>query len=251
MLLLTLLYKFSFAFQHLFSAVRAKGGHSDHPTVRQASGAIRTLAANAFLRRGFSSHCNVEEEVQAVSSPDFPSLHPTTQVQVVIETSAQVIDEEDLITADVASLPTVVERLAQHETLAYVCGALLRRLGCEACREKMTSADPPRSTGFTGLMTFTSATMIAPTEMTVKAFGDLLTPVLAFFEHNFHLPNVVAKCVRKLKLDSRVGCCSQSHVDKLLVYFSRMLLHVFCKEKNADLQMSKKRKSHKYLKLNV
>ena len=56
-------------FQHLFSIIRGRGGFNDHPTVRQATGALRAIAGNSFLKRSFSNNQNVEGELSTFTSP--------------------------------------------------------------------------------------------------------------------------------------------------------------------------------------
>ena len=68
-------------FQHLFSIIRGRGGFNDHPTVRQATGALRAIAGNSFLKR-FS--------VQKVESENNNFTSPVEEA--VIQTS---VDDED------------------------------------------------------------------------------------------------------------------------------------------------------------
>lgn len=178
-------------FQHFFSAVRSKGGFNDHPTVRQAAGAVRILASNAFLLLGFSKYANVEEEgedSQASLLTDLPPLRERLGTSLLKEESevepvlAAITEAED---TDEAMLKDV-EGLTERDTLAYVAGAILHRLGCAECNRKMLSDVELSSGSFIRQMTYSaSCHMLQPTDSTLLAFASRLKPIITFYEKSF------------------------------------------------------------------
>lgn len=233
--------------QHFFSAVRSKGGYNDHPTVRQAAAAVRILASNAFLLRGFSKHTNVEEESRQVSCPEMPSLRERLNLDDTLGTLAEEPTTEASLTftdpeeTDDQAVLSDMEGLTERDTLAYVTGAMLHRLGCPQCTAKMVSDVPLRSGSFIRQMTFTpSCHMLEPTDATLHAFALRLKPIIDFFEKNFFCKYVLKTTIQLYRLNYiDLKACCQEHADALLRFFARMLLRVFCKDKNCGLKGAK------------
>ena len=90
--------------------------------------------------------------------------------------------------AEEGMLPADFECLADGDTVSYVVGALLSRLGCAECNSNLTEnteehVQSPRN--FTDAMTFDSATIIHPRQDVIQPFGSRLHPLQDYFEKTF------------------------------------------------------------------
>lgn len=196
----------------------------------------------------------MEEEALQVSLPDIPHLSARLHVNEPPEETAEAEAEsnettEPYETSEVNFLNDI-EGFAEKDTLEYIIGAILHRLGCTACNEKLLT-DAPLSRSFITEMTFSSCNLLQPNDSTLKAFASRLKPIISFFENSFHIKNIVTSAARLYKFNAEsLSACSQNHADQLIVYFARMLLRVFCKDRNHGLKGSRAR-SRKLFKLNL
>lgn len=148
------------------------------------------------------------------------------------------------------SFPHDLGDAADRETVAYVVGANIHRLGCPDCKTAMVNPDAPVASSFTAFMTYSSASMLNPKENVVDYFCTRLKPILAYYEKNFYMKNIVKSTCMKFRFKNDFPACSQFHANAFLMYFARMLLRNFCKEKNLKLESASKTRK-KFSKLNV
>lgn len=240
--------------EHLFSAIRSRGGHNDHPTVRQAAAAIRILDGGAFLRRGLSTNANVEEEVRNI----FTESEESETMPLSASSTCSTADDrvEDCQEADVTKSPTPVDfedsseavsPLSDRDTLIYVAGSVLRRVNCEQCFQKMGRfVSQASAEGFSGEMVFETSNLFRPNDSLINGLTFLLQPVTSFFHDKIFLPDIVSHALRRFPLD--LPFCSDDHRNAFLRYFYRTIVRTVCKEMNAPISHVKK---SKYRKLNL
>lgn len=242
-------------FQHLFSAIRAKGGFTDHPTVQQASGAIRILATNEFLRRGFSNHTNVEADEAASSTLTLPDH--SGEVRALVgpmdeeeEVSRNSSESESSLETDDSPLPIDITGYTEKDTISYVLGSIIHRTNCTECKALLTSDE--MAGGFTSDMSYENANLLYPTSTVIRHFSRRLKPIYSFFEEHFQQDNIVKSAAMKFHLKRDFPSCSVSHRQLVMTFYCRMLIRIFVKSKNNQLKPKDDRKgSRKMQKLNV
>ena len=136
--------------------------------------AIRTLSGNAFLRRGLSTHANVEEEatvtLSTIDEEPYAAAGPSTSS--VGERIAPE-EESDAPLTDVVWVKdikdTLITEMCERDTLKYVAGFLIRRLACPTCLHNMqlgelveSSTEMHQDSGFIREMTFESSRLLQP-----------------------------------------------------------------------------------------
>ena len=159
-------------------------------------------------------------------------------------------------TSSEAEDPTVPSNIAEYsekETLSYVLGSIIHRVGCKECTSQLTSCEPTvAASNFTTAMKYNkNATLLFPTERVISGFAMKLQSVLGFYEKNFHIKNIVRETAMKFRLKNFFPACSVFHRQLLMTFFCRMVLRIFVKSKNEKLKQKSTRKEKKLRKLNV
>ena len=93
--------------------------------------------------------------------------------------------------------------------------------------------------------------MCIPKDSLVNEFHKRIKSISVFFEKNFHERDIVSKAALKYRLQRSFPACSLAHSNRLLSFFARMLLRVFCKKSNEKLKKNVSRNMRKFAKLNV
>ncbi|MEL7309462.1 MAG: hypothetical protein AAGK05_17475, partial [Pseudomonadota bacterium] len=223
----------------------------------QASGAIRMISSNAFLRRGYSNHTNVEAEVADSIALSLPEGSEVAHKEVVEEdagtnTETSSIDTDEM--AELSTLPSEISGFSDPDTLSYVVAACIHRLDCAECKTELTDEDGisrPTTSSFTNEMTFERAQMLYPKQFVLDEFSHRMKPIMKYYESNFHKSHIVKLVTMKFRLKTEFPSCCLRHKELLLSYFTRMLIRVFCKEKNNKLKKPDTRSKSKLRKLNV
>ncbi|MEL7309619.1 MAG: hypothetical protein AAGK05_18370 [Pseudomonadota bacterium] len=198
------------------------------------------IAANAFLRRGFSTSTNVEEEAENAISPltEAPAATQPASAHVSpssLDTRSTTTDSDEAEYDDTA-LPSDFAGLGDRDTMSYVLGAMIHRLNCKDCVELLTdSSIEPATSSFIQIMTYDKASLLNPKDCVVDPFLKRLKPIMSYYEKNYHHKHIVKKVTMKFRLKSSPLFCTQVHCNTLMTYFGRMLLRVFCKEKNYNI----------------
>ena len=215
------------------------------------------IAANAFLRRGFTNHTNVEEEVESGSLPLVEETDRTPNQPTASSIFPHVHDGSSESTSeeiDDTSTPSDVAGLTDRDTMAYVLGAMIHRLNCEDCRQLLTegtAAQPPTSS-FIAIMTYDRASLLNPKSFLVDIFLKRLKPIMCYIEKKYHHKHIAQAISTKFRLVSPASCCTETHSNRLMIFFASMLLRVFCKGKNHKIkQKDSKTFFKKMTKLNV
>ena len=219
--------------------------------MRQAASSMRQITSNAFLRREVNPRSNIEEEATTPSTPstdatERPSLEPSATPSVRLSEDASEVAED----SEDTFLPQELGSSAELESVVYVVGANLHRLGCPQCKDAMADVATPSSGSFTAIMTYSNAHMINPRGDVVDYFSNRLVPILNFYKENFYKMGVVDSVCRKFRLPNEFPACCPSHAETLLTFFARMVLRTFCKERNAKIKADSKMKK-KMSKLNI
>lgn len=234
--------------EHLFSAIRSRGGHNDHPTVRQAAAAIRILSCGAFLRRGLSANANVEEEGDSnkAGESEIVTCASSSNVKEVVEHVSEESGEEDAPSQHDESIEWI-SPLSDRDTLVYVAGSVLRRLSCDLCFEKLGRfVSRCTAEDFSKEIIFDRSNLFEPNNSFINSLSFLLQPVTSFFHQKIFLSKIVEHAVRRFPIDQHF--CSDDHRTTFLTFFYRTIVRTVCKELNSPVSFVH---ISKYRKLNV
>lgn len=229
-----------FLFQHLFSAIRARGGFNDHPTVRQAAAAIRVISSNSYLRRSTARNRSVEQEVTDFLLPQAPEVS-SEQPQEEEKEEEEKVDVTTTVSDAATSSRQEEGAVAQSdEALDYVLGSFIRRLDCAKCSSSIGSlCSKEEGHGFQKLMTYDKGHLYEPSGSFRMSFSSLQKPILNYIQGNLCQKKIAAAIVKRFRLaQETVGCCSQEHTDQILMFYSQMLIRAVCKDLNQDFKKS-------------
>lgn len=271
MLIVSWSHCFNCIFQHLFSAVRGRGGYNDHPTTRQAAAAIRNLAANAILQRSTSRDTNCQNEqavymnlyTGGIESAAQATADSVTEAQGETETNTPqyktALPSDDLEGLDDPEsshkFPSLANFLKEKEALTYVLGSTIRRLDCALCSEKLGQyQEKGESEGFVSEMTYSASKLFIPNNALLGCIDKHGRSMVAFINDTFHKSGLVKGMVDAyIKELQPLTFCTDDHKRQFLTFFGRTIVRVLCKEKNAVFSKNRAAKMtrDKFRKLNI
>lgn len=195
-----------------------------------------------------TNHCNVEAEEtttlpQSVAGDEDRGIDTRMVITSDCEAPSFEVECETPTRDDVSHLREVsdLEKYCDKETMSYVVGSIIKRIGCEACANKLAHLRPiHESKGFTYLMTFEKGHLFEPLDCVISSFMKMIPRILNFLRKKFFQRNIAEKASMFLKDNfEELHFCQAVHSNHASKLFVTIVLKTFLREKNEKKQLSK------------
>jgi len=124
----------------LFSAIRAKGGFNNNPTVPQFESAYKALLVHAEIKSKTSANCLAQDCTSILKVSSMKKKSPSEDQDVVLDLlcaagSEHILDDED-------ELLTIYQNSNYiRDVVAYIAGfvvrSILKSIQCEVCAKEL------------------------------------------------------------------------------------------------------------------
>lgn len=126
----------------LFSAIRAKGGFNNNPTVTQFEAAYKALLVHAEIKSNSSANCLAQDSTSILKISSLKKKSPTEDQDAVLDLlcaagSQHIVEDDD-------ELLTVYQNSNYiKDVVGYIAGfvvrSILKRIQCEVCAKEIKS----------------------------------------------------------------------------------------------------------------
>ena len=187
---------------------------------------------------------------QSRSTPDqaTTSAAPSTSTAEAEDPQEEAEEDAETIQVDTSIVST-------DESTAFFVGSLIRRLDCGTCAvalgEKKKKGE---SSGFISEMTYERSELYVPKSELLNIISALVKPVSNFLNSNLTKRQLVHISYERFNQNfDSLSWCSVAHKKTFFTFFSRTLIRILCKVRNATLKEKKSKKVYqkKLKKLNV
>lgn len=218
----------------MFSAIRARGGYNDNPTVAQARAALRAVTCNELIKSTSASK-NCETTDMDFLLPTLPPKEVSTSF--VESNEPEPVDEIPEVLSGIIDDVTPIHR----DAYAYVTGHTIRRfITCKTCLDALIS--PTVQTPFVRNKSYVGCVLFDPIQPVVEEVECLKVKAFAFLDQVAHLDGIVAKMkshvdIRNMFLfDFLHHGCREAVQKVLLTCFCSFFVKVFCLRKCENIK---------------